>query len=73
MKKVSDSQIDADHFSSIAVPAGKYWGMQTQLALTNFNIGNERFPRPFIRALGIVKYCCAISNIAEKLLIKRLA
>ncbi|MFT6908986.1 MAG: fumarate hydratase class II [Oleiphilaceae bacterium] len=72
MKKVSDSQIDAEHFSSIAVPAGKYWGMQTQLALTNFNIGNERFPRPFIRALGIVKYCCAISNIAEKIIDKKI-
>ena len=68
MEEVSEPQIDADPFGSITVPADKYWGMQTQLALTNFNIGNERFPRPCIRALGIVKYCCALSNIAEKII-----
>lgn len=72
MKKASDPQSDVHPFGSITVPADKYWGRQTQLALTNFNIGNERLPRPFIRALGIVKYCCALSNIAEKIIDKKI-
>ncbi len=68
MKKAKNPQINTDPFGSITVPKDKYWGKQTQLALTNFNIGIERFPRPFIRALGIVKYCCVLSNLAEKII-----
>ncbi len=41
----------------------KYWGAQTQRALRHFNIGNERLPKPLIRALGIVKRCAAVANI----------
>jgi fumarate hydratase class II len=57
---------ESDSLGSIHVPAEKYWGAQTQRALENFNIGNERLPRGLIRALGIVKYCAALTNIAQK-------
>ncbi len=39
------------------------WGKQTQLALRHFSIGEETFPREFIRALAIVKRCAAQANM----------
>jgi fumarate hydratase class II len=58
------SRIETDSLGTIAVPADKYWGAQTQRSLEHFKIGNELLPRPLIRALGIVKHCAALSNIA---------
>jgi fumarate hydratase class II len=34
----------------IEVPADRYWGAQTERSLHHFNIGDDRFPRPMIRA-----------------------
>ncbi|WP_347986076.1 class II fumarate hydratase [Methylomonas sp. AM2-LC] len=59
------TRIESDSMGSIAVPADKYWGAQTQRALQYFQIGIERLPRPLIRALGIVKYCAAQSNAVQ--------
>ena len=56
---------ETDSFGSIQVPADKYWGAQTQRSLGNFKIGSERLPRTLIRALGIVKRCAALTNIAQ--------
>ena len=33
--------------------------------MDNFKIGGACLPRPLIRALGIVKYCVALTNIAQ--------
>jgi len=55
---------ESDTFGSLRVPAEKYWGAQTQRALENFPIGEERLPRPLIRALGIVKRCAALANLS---------
>ena len=63
-KEPFSNRIETDSLGAIAVPAEKYWGAQTQRSLEHFKIGNERLPRPLIRALGIVKYCAALSNIA---------
>ncbi|MCD2448804.1 class II fumarate hydratase [Methylicorpusculum oleiharenae] len=63
-KREELARIETDSLGDIAVPADKYWGAQTQRALENFKIGNERLPRPLIRALGIVKHCAALANIA---------
>ncbi len=63
-KKPGYTRTETDSFGPIQVPADKYWGAQTQRSLINFKIGNERLPRPLIRALGIVKRCAALSNIA---------
>src|SRR6185295_965924 len=46
----------------IAVAADKYWGAQTERSLHHFNIGREHFPRPLIRALGILKKAAALTN-----------
>lgn len=52
-----------DSLGEVLVPADKYWGAQTQRALTHFQVGSERFPRAFIRALGLVKQCAALTNV----------
>ena len=46
----------------IAVPADRYWGAQTERSLHHFSIGAEHFPRPMIRALGILKKAAALAN-----------
>jgi fumarate hydratase class II len=63
-KKTPRVRIETDSLGAMSVPAEKYWGAQTQRALENFPIGQERLPRPLIRALGIVKRCAALSNMA---------
>jgi fumarate hydratase class II len=62
---ITKSRIESDSLGGIAVPADKYWGAQTQRSLEHFKIGNERLPRPLIRALGIVKRCAALTNISQ--------
>jgi fumarate hydratase class II len=56
------SRVETDTMGPIEVPADRYWGAQTQRSLEHFKIGGERFPREFIRALGLVKKACAIVN-----------
>jgi len=46
----------------IEVPEGRYWGAQTERSLHHFSIGREHFPRPMIRALGILKKAAALTN-----------
>ncbi len=57
------ARVETDSMGSIEVPSDRYWGAQTQRSLENFRIGDERFPREFIRALGIVKKACALVNV----------
>lgn len=65
MSESFTTRIETDSLGAIAVPADKYWGAQTQRSLEHFKIGNERLPRPLIRALGIVKRCAALTNISQ--------
>ena len=46
----------------IDVATTVYWGAQTERSLHHFNIGQEHFSRPLIRALGILKKAAAITN-----------
>jgi fumarate hydratase class II len=66
--KTINKRTETDSFGPIQVPADKYWGAQTQRSLGNFKIGDERLPRPMIRALGIVKRCAALTNVAQNTL-----
>lgn len=66
------TRIETDSLGSIAVLADKYEGAQTQRALKYFRIGNERLSRPLILALGIVKRCAALTNIAQKNINKKI-
>ncbi len=55
---------ETDSMGAIDVPAGHYWGAQTQRSIEHFPIGVERFrwQRPVIRALGILKLAAAQAN-----------
>jgi fumarate hydratase class II len=55
------------------VPADAYYGASTQRAVLNFPISGQTFPRPFIRALGLVKKAAAQTNSELGLLSKRRA
>ena len=55
------------------VPANSYYGAQTQRAVLNFPISGLRFPRPFIRALGLIKKAAAQTNLEFGLLEEGLA
>ena len=56
------TRTETDSFGPIEVPAGRYWGAQSQRSLGNFKIGWEKQPLPIVRALGIVKRACAEVN-----------
>jgi len=54
---------ETDTFGPIEVEADKYWGAQAQRSLGNFRIGEEKMPKPLVRALGIVKRAAAEANM----------
>jgi len=56
------TRIETDSMGEIEVPADRYWGAQTQRSLHHFSIGTDHFPRPMIRALGIMKKAAALAN-----------
>jgi fumarate hydratase class II len=66
-------RIEKDTMGEVKVPRDAYWGAQTQRAVENFPISDIRFPRVFIRSLGLVKMAAAEANMELKLLDKRLA
>ena len=49
------TRIEADSMGQIAVPAGHYWGAQTQRSLEHFAIGDDRMPLAVAHAYGHVK------------------
>ena len=53
-----------DSLGAVQVPADALYGPQTQRALDIGQLSGWRFPRPFIRALGLVKRCAADANLA---------
>ena len=55
-------RIEKDSMGPIEVPAHAYWAAQTQRSTQNFKIGGDRFPREFIRALGLLKKSAAMVN-----------
>jgi fumarate hydratase class II len=58
------TRTETDTFGPIPVEADKYWGAQAQRSLGNFKIGEEKMPKPVIRALGVVKRAAAEANMA---------
>jgi fumarate hydratase, class II len=59
---VSKTRTETDSMGEIAVAADRYWGAQTERSLHHFSIGREHFPRPMIRALGLLKKAAALTN-----------
>ena len=56
---------ETDSMGSIAVPANRYWGAQTQRSLIHFSIGNDRMPKELYHAYGVVKKAAALVNEAD--------
>src|SRR6202167_3804800 len=57
-------RVEHDSLGDVNVPAEHLWGAQTQRSIENFPIGVDRFRwgRSVIRALGVLKKCCALAN-----------
>jgi fumarate hydratase class II len=53
---------ESDSMGPMQVPASAYYGAQTARAVENFPISDLRFPRRFIRALGLIKKHAALTN-----------
>jgi fumarate hydratase class II len=62
---MTKTRTETDSFGPLEVPADRYWGAQTQRSLGNFKIGGETLAPPLIRALGIIKYGAAKTNMAQ--------
>jgi len=59
---MTKTRTESDTFGSIEVPADRLWGAQTERSRRNFRIGEERMPKPIIRALGLIKHAAAEIN-----------
>jgi len=59
---MSEFRIEHDSMGDVRVPAKAYYGAQTQRAIENFPISGTTLAPELIRALGLVKYACAIAN-----------
>ncbi|TGL25895.1 class II fumarate hydratase [Leptospira levettii] len=58
----TNTRMEKDSMGEIAVTNSRYWGAQTERSLQYFPIGQDKFPREMIRALGLVKKHAAIIN-----------
>ena len=56
-------RIERDSMGPMEVPAEVYYGASTMRAVLNFPLSNLRFPRSFIRALGLIKLAAAQVNM----------
>jgi len=65
---VGGFRTESDSMGEMRVPAGAYWGAQTQRAAENFPVSGLRFPRRFLRALGMLKMAAAETNVELGLL-----
>ena len=58
----SSTRLEKDTMGEMQVPSTALWGAGTQRAVLNFPISDERFPRRFIKALGLIKKAAAQTN-----------
>jgi fumarate hydratase class II len=68
MTTTRPTRVERDSMGAMEVPATAYYGASTQRAVLNFPISGQRFPRPFIRALGLIKWAAAKVNMELGLL-----
>jgi fumarate hydratase class II len=70
---MTEYRIEKDSLGEVSVPADALYGAQTQRAVENFPVSGIRFPRVFIRALGLIKAVAAEVNAGLGLLDAQLA
>src|SRR5712671_813659 len=56
------TRIEKDSMGEMTVPTDALHGASTHRAVLNFPVSGYRFPRPFIRALGLIKWAAAKAN-----------
>jgi fumarate hydratase, class II len=56
------TRTERDSMGEMAVPETALYGASTQRAVLNFPVSGYRFSRPFIRALGLIKWAAAQAN-----------
>ncbi|MDQ3197699.1 MAG: class II fumarate hydratase [Verrucomicrobiota bacterium] len=59
---VCRTRIEKDSMGEMSVPESALYGASTQRAVLNFPVSGWRFSRPFIRALGLLKWAAAQAN-----------
>ncbi|MEX2011429.1 MAG: class II fumarate hydratase [Chloroflexota bacterium] len=69
----SGTRTERDSMGEMEVPADALYGASTQRAVLNFPISGQRFPRRFLRALGLIKRAAADTNGRLGLLDARVA
>src|SRR5438045_3727010 len=60
--KAGATLVEQDTMREMAVPAAPLYRASAQRAVLNFPISGQRFSRPFIRALGLIKWAAAQAN-----------
>ncbi|HET6946265.1 MAG TPA: class II fumarate hydratase [bacterium] len=66
------TRIEKDSLGEMEVPADVYYGASTARAIRNFPISGLRFPRPFLKALGLIKLAAAEVNMELGLLDRKI-
>src|SRR3984893_43308 len=56
------TRIEKDSMGEMSLPAHALHGASTHRAVLNFPVSGYRFSRPFIRALGLIKWAAAQAN-----------
>jgi len=69
----NEFRTESDSLGEMQVPAAAYYSAQTARAVENFPISSLRFPRQFIRALGLIKKYAAMANASLGLLPSQVA
>jgi len=59
---MDEYRIEKDSLGDVKIPAAMLYGAQTQRAVENFPVSGLRFPRIFLRALGLIKAAAAEVN-----------
>ncbi|NER63750.1 class II fumarate hydratase [Pseudomonas sp. MAFF212427] len=60
---MSNTRIERDSMGELQVPAEALYGAQTQRAVNNFPVSQQRMPTQFIRALLLAKAAAAKANV----------
>ena len=64
----TSTRVEQDSMGEMEVPSDAYYGASTMRAVLNFPISGLRFPRGFVRALGLIKGAAAEVNTELDLL-----
>src|SRR6266700_1559391 len=56
------TRMEKDSMGEMPLPEFALYGASTQRAVLNFPVSGYRFSRPFIRALGLIKWAAAQAN-----------